>query len=117
MFWTLPKNLPQKLNEVNEAANCGMWISNLSSFFVIWALWPRHCWRLLPQENKNLFVLERLPRIKFEALGCFFRVRDSKMVGRDETIFGKADSGRKPAVAGLGAAAAEAETNEDFFVP
>ena len=39
------------------------------------------------------------------------------MVGRDETIFGKADSGRKPAVAGLGAAAAEAETNEDFFVP
>ena len=37
------------------------------------------------------------------------------MVGRDETIFGKADSGRKPAVAGLGAAAAEAETNEDFL--
>ena len=39
------------------------------------------------------------------------------MVGRDETIFGKADSGRKPAVAGFGAAATEAETNEDFFVP
>ena len=46
---------------------------------------------------------------------AFFRVRDSKMVGRDETIFGKADSGRKPAVAGFGAAAAEAETNEDFL--